>query len=311
MSTPKTGEPSVWTAKLNALLDGALALLPTLAGCVGLLLVGALGAPIIRRALSGLIDRLGLEALAERAGVAQWLYRLGMRGGLASVGGRLGGWAVWLTVAYLLVGQLRLPGLTRAVGQALGYLPRVGVAAALGLAGLIVGEQLRVMVAGEGGGEAASSTRRFLGQLVQGLVWTLTGSVVLEQLGFDVALIHGVIEAVYTALVLSATALFALSARATFAQLIARHWIKRALRVGDHIRIGAHDGEITAFEAMYARLRVADAREVLLPYDLLIRSTWTLRAEAGPRVDEVADAVDEASAEANSEARATDARGSA
>lgn len=282
MSTPDPGETTFWSAKLNALLDGALATLPTLAGCVGLLLVGALGAPVVRRALQGLVDRLGLEALAEEAGVARWLYRMGMRGRIAALSGRIGAWAVWLIVAYLLVGQLRLPGLTRAVGLALGYLPRLGVAAALGLAGLILGEQLRAAITGEGGegGQGASSTRGFFGQLAQGLVWTLTGSVVLEQLGFDVALIHGVIEAVYAALALSATTLFALSARATFAQLIARHWIRRALRVGDRMRLGEQVGEVAAFEPMYVRLRVDDAREALLPYDLLIRSTWTLLAEA-------------------------------
>lgn len=266
-------EPTKTDASLlDRLLAQAIDAAPGVALFVATLLGGYIAARIARRVTTRLVDKLGLEVLAEKIGLVRLFYAVGIRQGLAHT---LGGLAYYLGLgitAYVALMNLGLAGVNRALNQAIDFAPNVAAAAGIVIAAALGGQVLKDLIRGE----EAAANRALLGQLVGGATLALGGTLALEQLGFEVELIHGLVQAAYVAFAIAIALGFALGARTTFSQLIARHWAQKLLRPGDRVLQGDIDGVVTRFDAMSLALTTEDGAEILLPYHTLMGEAFEL-----------------------------------
>ncbi len=114
------------------------AFLPRLLGALILLVVGILLARLIARLLAKALDALDLDERAERWGVHDALDRMGMPRSLVKVIGVAIRIALTLVVIFAALSLLGLQFLSESLNQAVLFLPKLLVAAALVIAGIVL-----------------------------------------------------------------------------------------------------------------------------------------------------------------------------
>lgn len=235
----------------------------------GIFLLTLLGGWVISgflgRSITRLIDRLGLEVLAEKLGAARLLYKIGVRGGVAKLGGKIARGVGLLLTVYVALAQLEIAALTHAMTAVLGFLPTVVTAAAIAVGGLWLSDKLKKIIRGEG---EPSSTRNFLAQLASLATLFMAMTMALEELGVQMKLLHDILLGVYGVVACSLGVMFALGARESMHQLIAGHYGRKLLKIGDqlHLTGQADTYEITAFGPMHITAARDAHHDTLIPY---------------------------------------------
>ncbi len=277
MSDPKPQDTSTDASSvtLSSLMENEWVLLGIeyglKAGVLVLILIGGwVCAGILGKAATRLIDRLGIEVLAERLGAARLLYKIGVRGGVAKLGGKLARFAVLVLTGYAALSQLQIGALTDAMSAALGFVPTLLTAAALAAGGLWLSEKLKGMILGEG--EEPGGTRTFLAQLASVATLTMAIMMALEQVGVQMELLHSLLLGVYGVVVCVGGVMFALGARQSMHQMIAGHYGRKLLKIGDHVQLGESTEryEITGFGTMHVIAERDATHEALIPYTSLL-----------------------------------------
>lgn len=143
------------------------------------------------------------------------------------------------------------------------YLPRVLGAAAVLLLGVVAGHILRLVVL-SASTRAGRAYARPLAKAAQAAVVMVAAVVAIEELGIETTFLV-VLTAIGLAAVLGAAALaFGLGARDTVGDLVACHYLSRAYRVGQVVRVGAVEGRILDIGPT-AVLLSTDAGRALVP----------------------------------------------
>lgn len=241
----------------------------------GTLMVGLFASKMLRKVVIKLVDKLGLEVLAEKIGLVRLLYGVGIRQGVAKLSGQFVYVLVLVLTAYVMLTNLGLPGVTLALERGLNFMPNVAAAAAMMLGGALGAEFLKKIIAGDG----HVANKVLLGQVAYFGVLALVGTLALEQLGFEVALIHALVQMSFGAVMLVLAIVFALSSQETFKHLFAKSWAKKMLRVGDHVVWNSEEGVLEAFESMSVVLRAGEDVEIVIPYHTLMHSVFELRED--------------------------------
>jgi mechanosensitive ion channel-like protein len=120
--------------------------LPRLAGALLLLVVGVIAARVISRLAARGLGRAGLDRFAENWGVSNVLSRAGLGSSLADVVGRALRIALTLIAIFAALSLLGLQFLSESLNAAVLLLPKLLVAAALLLAGVVLGSYVREWV---------------------------------------------------------------------------------------------------------------------------------------------------------------------
>jgi hypothetical protein len=257
------------------LMAGVFAL--TLLG--GWVISGFLG-----RATARLIDRLGLEVLAEKLGAARLLYKIGVRGGVAKLGGKLARGVGLLLTVYVALAQLEIAALTHAMTAAIGFLPTVVTAAAIAVGGVWLSDKLKKMIQGEG---EPGSTRNFVAQLAGLATLFMAVTMALEELGVQMELLHDILLGVYGVVVCSLGVMFALGARESMHQLIAGHYGRKLLKIGDliHLPDQVDAYKITAFGPMHITATRDAHHDALVPYTQILTQSVHVTYSASEPAD--------------------------
>ncbi len=120
--------------------------LPRIVGALLLLVLGILVAWLLGRLLTKALSAAGLDRLAERWGVTPVLSRAGLGRSLAEVLGRALRIALTLVAIFAALSLLGLQFLSESLNAAVLLLPKLLVAAALLLAGVVIGGFVRERV---------------------------------------------------------------------------------------------------------------------------------------------------------------------
>ena len=158
--------------------------LPRIAGALVLLVVGLLAAIVLGRLTRRALVRIGLDRFADRSGTSELLGQAGLTSSLSG----LVGTAVRLTIVVVAVfASLTLLGLaflSDSLNEGIQYIPRLLVALALVLIGVVLGAFTRAWL------ERTSAQLDFpvaIGPVVQVIVIVLFGLCAAVQLGVAVA----------------------------------------------------------------------------------------------------------------------------
>ena len=234
--------PGVWLEQALAELAVALkTFLPNLLGALALLVIGWMAAFLLR----WLIHRFGKGLDALLAVIHRWLGQEVTRPRW-SVSILVGNVAFWITLAYAVSGaaeQLGLMTFANWVLGLLGYLPRVLISALILFIGYLISSGVRnivVAVADSSGFQHGLA----MGHLASGLILAFTLLLGLAQLGLDVTVFANIIVLAAAALFGSAALAFGIGAGDAVRNIMASHYVRKAYRPGQKVRISGMEGEI-------------------------------------------------------------------
>lgn len=274
-------EPSELTqiiAQWSPLVKPLLLKLPFVLGLLAISLVGYLVAGLVNKVMPRLIDKVSLEALAERYGVSRALYAIGYHKGFGRFCGQLSRYVVLLITLQIILSQLQLLALSSMLEGAMAKLPEL-LSATLILFATWMGadlcaKQIKRL------SKLPSPAQDLISQGARGLIITLGALIALEQVGLNTDQLNAIIEVVVAIIALALSVGFALGARFSFRHLIAKHYAKALLRVGDRVSVaGEFVGEFVRFEWLYVVLKDKDGAEHLWPCASLMGQPFAFQAQ--------------------------------
>ncbi len=250
--------------------------LPRLGGALALLLIGLLLARLLTRLLGRGMQAIGVDRLADRGGVTSVLQASGLGGSLAGLVARAIRIFLIIVVVFAAVSLLGLQFLSISLNQAILELPRIFIAAALLLAGAVVG------------GAARQRTDRLtyqldfpvpLGQIVQVAVLAVFGILAAAEIGIATALLLVMIGVLLAAVSGTFTLAFGLGSREVARSLSAGRYLRHDYRVGQEISFGDVRGRITRIHSTSTMLDAGAGRSIRVPNHLLLDSIVTIYAD--------------------------------
>ena len=234
--------PGLWLEE--ALRELAVALktfLPNLLEALALLVIGWVVAFVLR----WLLHRFGKGLDAILAVIHRWLGQEVTRPRW-SVSILAGNIVFWITLAYTVSAaaeQLALITFANWVLGLLGYLPRVLISAFILFIGYLISSGVRniVMAVADASGFQHGLP---LGHLASGLILAFTLLLGLSQLGLDITVFSDIIIVAATALFGSVALAFGIGAGDAVRNIMASHYVRKAYRSGQRVRIQGLEGEI-------------------------------------------------------------------
>jgi len=234
--------PGLWLEQVvKELTDAIITFLPDLLGAVALLVVGWLGAFILR----WLIQHFGKGMDAIMNVVHRWLGQKVTRPRW-SISSLVGDITFWITLAYIfsaVADQLGLNTLSQWILGLLGYLPRVVISIFILMIGYLISEGVRKFIVSlaDSSGYQHGLT---LGYLASGLVLAFTLLLGLAQLGLDVTVFANIITLAAAALFGGIALAFGIGAGDSVRNVMASHYVRKAYRQGQRVRILGIEGEV-------------------------------------------------------------------
>jgi small-conductance mechanosensitive channel len=250
--------------------------LPRLGGALMLLLIGLLLTRLFTRLLARGMQAIGVDRLADRAGVTSVLQASGLGGSLAGLVARAIRIFLTIVIVFAAVSLLGLQFLSVSLNQAILELPRLFIAAALVLAGAVVG------------GAARQRTDRLtyqldfpvpLGHIVQVAVLGVFGILAAAEIGIATELLLVMIGVLLAAVSGTFTLAFGLGSREVARALSAGRYLRHDYRVGQEISFGDIRGRITRIHSTGTMLDAGAGRSIRVPNHLLLDSVVTIYAE--------------------------------
>jgi small-conductance mechanosensitive channel len=247
--------------------------LPRLGGALVLLVVGVLVARLLGRLLGRALERAGLDRLAERFGGNQVIARAGLGSSLSRLIARAVRVGLTLVVVFAALSLLGLQFLSDSLNEAVLFLPKLLVAAALLLVGVVLGGLARERV------DRLSYQMDFpvpLGPMAQVAVVAVFAITAAAQIAVSTAILMVLVGILVAAAAATVALAFGLGARDVARELSAGRYLRAAYEPGQTISFGEVRGEVVSVETAATVLRTAEGDTVRVPNNMLLGSVVTV-----------------------------------
>jgi small-conductance mechanosensitive channel len=254
--------------------------IPRLGGALALLILGLIIVWLIGRALTRVLQAGGLTT---RGGVTRVLQQASLGDSLAVVVGRAIRIALSIVVIFAALSLLGLQFLSDSLNKGIQELPKLLIAAALVLGGVVLAG-----VARERADRISDQMDLPLpfGRLAQITVLAIFGIVAAAQVAVS-TLVLLLLVGILLAGVTGAFALaFGLGGRDVARALSAGRYLRHDYREGQEIGFGSVRGRITAIEPSSTILDPGDGTKLRVPNHLLMETIVTIYAEPGQTDDD-------------------------
>jgi hypothetical protein len=172
----------VFLLSLQSLWYGFVAVVPKILLAVIIFIIGWIIAATIAKLVVAGIDALKLDRLFANTGANEALSRAGWR---LHIGGVIGWLVKWLVVLAFFIASVNILGLTQVsmfLGDILSYIPQIIVAVLVLIAGTLVADFVRKLVAGSAM-IANVRSARMIGTIAYYAIWILAIVTALDKLG--------------------------------------------------------------------------------------------------------------------------------
>lgn len=264
----------VFTASVLSRAGDALGtFIPRLGGALALLLIGLLLTRLIGRLLARGLIAAGVDGFAERVGVSPVLERSGLGPSLAALIARAVRIGLAIVVVFAAISLLGLQFLSQSLNQAVIALPRLFIAAALVLTGVVLA------------GWAREHTDRLtyqlafpvpLGQLAQIGVLGIFVIMAAAELGISTLVLVVLIAVLLIAVGGTFTLAFGLGSREVARALSAGRYLRHDYHVGQEIAFGDIRGTISTIQSTSTTLDTGEGRLVRVPNHVLLDEIVTI-----------------------------------
>jgi small-conductance mechanosensitive channel len=252
--------------------------LPRLVGALVLLVVGLLIAKLIGAILRRALEAADLDEASARLGVEQHLARAGLPSSLSRVIASAVRIALSLVVIFAALSLLGLQFLSESLNAAVLAIPKILIAAALVLIGLVLGGIARQRV------ERLTFQLDLpisLGQVAQVLVVSIFAITAAAQIAVSTAILLILVAIVLAGAMSMLAIAFGLGGQGVARELSAGRHARSVFSVGDEISVAEVRGTVVAVETMATVLTTEDGEKVRVPNRLLVESVVRVHGEAG------------------------------
>jgi small-conductance mechanosensitive channel len=246
--------------------------LPRIGGALVLLVVGLLVAALVGRLARRALEKLGVDGLADRWGIRRVLEQAGLGSSMSRLLGRVLRIALSLVVIFAALSLVGLQFLSDALNQAVLFLPKLLAAAALLLAGIVLGGLAREWA------DRLSYQMDLplpLGRIAQVAVVAVFAITAAAQVAVSSAILMVLVALVVAAIGATFALAFGLGGREVARELSAGRYLRTAYRAGQVISFGDVQGRIESIDTAATVLRT-DNGTVRVPNNMLLGSVVTV-----------------------------------
>jgi small-conductance mechanosensitive channel len=257
--------------------------LPRLVGAIVLLIIGLLVAKLIGVILRRALEAADVDETSARLGVDGHLSRAGLPASLSRVIGAAVRIALSLVVIFAALSLLGLQFLSESLNAAVLAIPKVLIAAALVLIGLVLGGIARQRV------ERLTFQLDLpvsLGQVAQILVVSIFAITAAAQIAVSTAILLVLVAIVLAGAMSMLAIAFGLGGQGVARELSAGRHARGVFAVGDEISVAGVRGTVLAVETMATVLRTAEAEKVRVPNRLLVEELVTVHESSADDSEE-------------------------
>jgi small-conductance mechanosensitive channel len=185
--------------------------------------------------------------------------------------------AIVFVVVFAALSLLGLEFLSASLNGVILFLPRVFIALALLVAGVVVGQVVRRQV------ERLTEQMDIpgpVGLLAEAIVLGVFAVTALAQLGIPTQVLLLLAAILLGAMALTFALAFGIGGRDMAREVSARRYVEGSFAVGEEVTVGGARGRIAAIEATGTVLETSGGDRVRVPNSQLVASIVTLHAEA-------------------------------
>jgi small-conductance mechanosensitive channel len=251
--------------------------LPRIGGALALLIVGLLVARLLGKLLAKTLRVADLDDFSERAGVSDVLERAGLGRSLAGVIAVAIRLALSVVVIFAALSLLGLQFLSESLNQGVLLLPKLLIAAALLLAGIVLGGFARERV------ERLTYQLDFpvpLGPVAQVAVVSVFAITAAAQIAVSTIVLLILVGVILAGVVATFALAFGLGGREFARAVSAGRYVGGAYEIGQEISLGEIRGRIVSIDSASTLLDGGEGRSIRVPNHLLLESIVTVHGDA-------------------------------
>lgn len=210
---------------------------------VVIVVVGFLMAKLLGRATAALGETVGLQRAAERSGLADSMKQVGIAKSVPAIAGLIVFWFLMSVAMMAAFKVLGLPAVSAAMQDVVTYIPKILVAMAVVVIGLLVASFLRGIV-------ATSADRvgiTYAEHLANGCYYILaliTFLAAASHLGLQLALLEKLILIASGALAVGLGLALGLGGRDVVGGILAGYYIRQRFAAGDPVSVAGIEGTV-------------------------------------------------------------------
>jgi small-conductance mechanosensitive channel len=254
--------------------------LPRLGGALALLVLGILLARLLASLLLRALRSIGVDAFSERVGAGEVLHRAGLGRSLSVVVAVAIRVAMIVVVVFAALSLLGLQFLSESLNRGVLVMPKLLIAGALLLTGVVLGGFVRERV------ERVSYQLDFpipLGAAAQAAVVSIFAITAAAQVAISTIVLLILVAIILSGVVATFALAFGLGGRDFARAVSAGRYARGAFEVGQDISLGEIRGRISAIDSASTVIDGGEGRRVRIPNHLLLASIVTVHTERPAR----------------------------
>jgi len=251
--------------------DSVASFAPDFLAALAILVVGWVVARLSRLLVEQVLRRTGLDRMAERTGITHTLAQADIQASISKLAGQLVFWIIFLFFLASAVETLGLAAASEPLRALIVYLPRILAAGLVLLGGLLFASLVAKTVTAM----AISAGLEFgntLGQVGQVLVVSLALVLAIDQLGFNTAVLNGLLTNTLTAILAGGALAFALGGRDVAANVLAAHYARELFELGETISLDGIEGTLESIGPVKCTIATQDGLVSVPNSDLTTRT---------------------------------------
>ncbi|MFN2385849.1 MAG: mechanosensitive ion channel [Thermoanaerobaculia bacterium] len=218
--------------RMEATLASIVAFLPSLLAAILILVVGYLVAKLVEKATDAILEKVRFDQALDRGGVRAALQRTGTRLDPSSLVARLVFWTIMLVAILMAVNALGLTAVAAMFERLVAYIPNVIVAVLIIVAGMLIGEFVKDLIAASMGGVGGAMAMARAAKIA---VVALAIFMALDQLQIAQSIVVTAFTLLLGAVALAAGLAFGLGNRELAGEYM-RRWVEEGSRRAEELR---------------------------------------------------------------------------
>ena len=216
---------------------------PNVIAMIVVLVIGYIVSRVLGRIATAVCERVGLQTGAERSGLAESMKQVGIDRTAPAIVGTI---IFWLSMCVFLMAAFNVLGLasvSAAIQPIVEYIPRILVAAAMVVVGLLLANFLRGVIATSADRVGIS----FAEHLASGVYYVLVlmiGVTALKHLNVELELLNRLILIAFGGLAVGFALAFGLGGRDVMGGILAGYYLRQRIQAGDHVSVAGMEGTV-------------------------------------------------------------------
>ncbi len=225
-------------------LGGTVAtFLPSLLATLLILAIGWLVSKAVEAIASRTLHRFGLDEAGRRVRLEPVLERAGISRPPSKIVARLLFWILMLTFVLSAVETLGLEAVTATIDRLISFLPNLIASGLILVLGLLFARFVRTLV-GSAAAAANLDQAARLGAAAESVTAIVATVLALQQLGIDTSILVTLIALLLGSVSITLGVTFALGARPVVSHILAGHFLRQSLPVGESVEVGGRRGSV-------------------------------------------------------------------